>query len=860
MKSLKTLLKQQTYYLKEILGFLFILFGIYFLRQERGELLSVKATIVRSDLLWFLVGLAFVFVYILFQALMYTHSFKTVGKSISLKIAIQLFLKRNLMSVFLPGGGITSLAFFTKEIEQQGISKTKINFASYIYGIIGIISIVLLAIPVIIYYTLTNQQYSGMREAFLLLLAFLLLIGYISYSIYERRTMYRLLLRYFPTLEAIILDLKHGKFSKQHLLATLCYSILIEFLGIFHLFIAIRALGFEDNISATVLGYVIATLLLCISPFMRGLGAVEISLTAVLGQFGFTTVEALSITFLYRFFEFWLPLFFGIVSFIFQRGNLFLRIFPSVLLLVLGIVNIASVLTPAIASRIRTLHHFIPNDTIHFSNYMVLLMGLLLLICSAFLIKGLRNAWIIALLLSALSLIGHLTKAIDYEEACLALFTIITLLFTYKQYYIKGDKKLQAFSITTALIISFSVLIYGTIGFYFLKANHFHQDFTLAESFINTLACLVLLDTAYLSPHTEFAKLFIYSINIFGVSSIVFLFYSFIQPYIFKSNLKDNERLDAQAIVSAYGQSPVDYFKTAKDKLFFFSKALRGFVSYKIANSFAVVLQEPVCGPDLIVKERIIQDFEYFCYQHSLKAIYYRVDEESLSFFKGLQKKALPIGQEAIVNLQQFTLEGKNNKSLRNALNNVEKKGFITKYYFPPIKDGLLQKLKSVSDEWLHVLKREEMLFSQGTFDEDELKQQVIITLENRDEKVVSFLNIIPDYAPGEITYDLIRKTADAPNGNMDSVIIGLINYAKEHGYSYLNMGLAPFSGIETPQDIPQRTIKFAYEKLQQFKHYKGLREFKDKYSPTWHTKYLIYTNDYDLLHIPLALNKVMRS
>jgi phosphatidylglycerol lysyltransferase len=860
MRNLKIHLKEQHYYFKEILAFLFIMLGIYFLRQQREELFKVKQTIALTHPFWLLLGIILVGIYILLQAMMYIHSFRSVGKDISIKLAIHLFLKRNLVSVFLPGGGVTSLAFFTKEIERTGISKTKINFASYIYGIIGIASIIVISIPVIAFTTLTDKTIGGEWETVTILIILLALIAFVSKSIYTQGYMYRFIIHYFPALETIIEEIQSGKFSKKHLLYTLLYSTFIEVVGIMHLYIAMEALGIDGNLTAAVVSYVVATLFLCLSPFMRGLGAVEISMVYVLSKFNIDKTFAISITFLYRLFEFWLPLVAGLVSFLFQKGNLILRVFPSVLLFVLGIVNIASVLTPAIASRLKTLHQFIPNDTIHFSNYMVLLIGFLLMICSAFLIKGLRNAWIIALSLSALSLIGHITKAIDYEEASLALFTLITLIATYKQYYIKGDRKLQNFSVGTSFIIITSVLIYGTIGFYQLKSNHFNEDFTLGQSVINTFACLVLLDTTYLDPQTEFAKLFIYSINIFGITAILLLFYSFVHPYIFHLAHNEEERQRADNLVKLYGKSPVDYFKVAHDKFFFFSSEPAGMISYKIANSYAIVLHEPICETDDSGKRKIISSFETFCQQNSVKPVYYRVDEEKLPFFTSMKKKALPIGQEAIVNLNDFTLEGKSNKSLRNALNNVQKKGFVTRVYAAPIKDGLLQKLKYVSDNWLQSLNREEMVFSQGMFDESELKNHTIITLENNDEKVLSFLNIIPDYVPGEITYDLIRKTADAPNGNMDCLIVALIAYAKENGFQTLNMGLAPFSGIGKPEDIPQRTIKFAYEKLQQFKHYKGLRDFKDKFEPQWQTKYLVYNNDYDLLHIPLALNKVMRA
>ena len=54
----------------------------------------------------------------------------------------------------------------------------------------------------------------------------------------------------------------------------------------------------------------------------------------------------------------------------------------------------------------------------------------------------------------------------------------------------------------------------------------------------------------------------------------------------------------------------------------------------------------------------------------------------------------------------------------------------------------------------------------------DILKNQDVIVLRDPDEKIVTFLNIIPDFAPDETTYDMFRRTADPPNGAMDAVIL----------------------------------------------------------------------------------------
>ena len=130
-----------------------------------------------------------------------------------------------------------------------------------------------------------------------------------------------------------------------------------------------------------------------ISPFLRGLGAVELSMVYVLEQFGYSSTHALSITILYRVFEFWLPLIAGLFTYAWKGRKLFLRIAPALLTFLLGIVNIISVVTPPIHQRLRLLREYLPLNAIHASNMMVLFIGLALLVTAAFLIRGLRNAF-----------------------------------------------------------------------------------------------------------------------------------------------------------------------------------------------------------------------------------------------------------------------------------------------------------------------------------------------------------------------------------------------------------------------------------------------------------------------------------
>ncbi len=224
-----------------------------------------------------------------------------------------------------------------------------------------------------------------------------------------------------------------------------------------------------------------------------------------------------------------------------------------------------------------------------------------------------------------------------------------------------------------------------------------------------------------------------------------------------------------------------------------------------------------------------------------------------------MKKKKLLIGQEAVLDINQFTMEGKDKKALRNSLNSLAKKGYTIETQLAPLTNELVKELRLVSDEWLEAFDKKETTFSQGMFIEEIIQEQDVILIRDAEKKVVSFLNMIPDYTPEGFTYDMIRKTAEAPGGCMDALIITAVQYGKDKSMQWLNLGLVPTSGIAEPDNTAERVVKFAYEKVKHFQNYNGLRDFKEKYATEWLNKYLVYDNDFDLIQLPAALNKVMQ-
>jgi phosphatidylglycerol lysyltransferase len=851
------MLRKKTFW-QVTLALLMLLLCVFFIKNEHLEFLKIRDTLIGANLYFVALGVLVTGIYIFLQAYMYVKSFHTIGQDISIKSALELFLKRNLISVFLPAGGFASLAFFTKNIEKQNISKTQIYYASYVYGICGLITVAVVAIPTILYLLFKNALSTNILWAFGALLLLIFALFYIARSLYKKGTVYKLLLKFRPGLAVTIDELESNEFNLKQFLLTNLVSMGIEIIGIAHLYIAMLVLGLPPSLEVAAIGYVVMVIFLIVSPFLRGMGAIEVTMTYVLIHYGYSMVIAASVTLLFRLFEFWLPLIAGVTSFISKRESFIFRILPAISIFGLGMINIISSITPAIPGRLRLLEAFISGDIIYTSNYFVLVFGLILSIISIYLLRGVRNAWYIALVLSFLSMFGHLSKAIDYEEAIMAFVAFSMLLFTRKSYITKHDSRFQRKGLLNISIVVGAVLVYGIIGFYFLEKRHFNIEFDLKNSIFTLLRIFFLFDTTALVPKTHFANWFLYSIYLSGSAAIIFIIYTIVKPYVMTPEVADGDQKKADEIMNKSGNSALDFFKVYFDKLYFFSDQTESFVSYNISGNYAFVLENPVLD-DHANLSMVLCEFEKYCYHNGLKPIYYRVPEEDLPVYYSLGKRSLIIGQEAIINLDNFSLEGGKMKSIRNAINKIESSGCQLKIYTPPLKSGLVQKLKQVSDEWLTTMERKEMIFSQGLFHPTLIKENTVFTVENNEEKVVAFANIVPDKFPNEGTYDLIRKSNDAPNGVMDYLLVNIFKYLKDNGFKRVNLGLAPMSGLDKAGNIPERTIKFAYENFRQFEHYKGLREYKEKFFPQWASKYLVYTDIYDLLQIPAAISDVTR-
>jgi lysylphosphatidylglycerol synthetase-like protein (DUF2156 family) len=103
-----------------------------------------------------------------------------------------------------------------------------------------------------------------------------------------------------------------------------------------------------------------------------------------------------------------------------------------------GLLNVYSVIGPSLPERHAILRTVFPLEFVHLSRFATLLLGFTLVILSINIYRRKKRAIVAAMVLSVLSVVFHLTKGLDYEEALFSLLLLLALVVTRREFTVRS--------------------------------------------------------------------------------------------------------------------------------------------------------------------------------------------------------------------------------------------------------------------------------------------------------------------------------------------------------------------------------------------------------------------------------------
>ncbi len=533
----------------------------------------------------------------------------------------------------------------------------------------------------------------------------------------------------------------------------------------------------------------------------------------------------------------------------------FLAAFVAAVTLGSGLLNLVSVMGGP--SHPGILRDIFPIEFITLSRTLTVLIGFALVISSLNIYRRKQRAWAIVLGLSIFSTVFHLTRGLDLEEAATSFALILILLVTRRIFSVRSSVPSLLGTAARLLIATAVAIGYGVAGFWLLDRKHFGINFHIGDAIATTLRLLSLNADPRLIPHTHYGHWFLDSLYVTTLAAVVYGGFALFRPVIYQYRTLPREHAIAAQLVQAHGLSTLDFFKLWKDKSFFFSPSHRAFISYAVGGNVALALGDPVGVPEEI--EPTVREFLEFCRDNGWSVAFHQVLPDFLDVYRSVRLKKLKIGDDAIVDLKGFTLEGKDKKEFRYKVRQLEGMGIQLRHYDAPVPDEIVAQLKIVSDEWLTIPGRRERTFTLGYFDEAYVRSIPVLAAADRENKLLSFVNLIDSANAREVTIDLMRRRTDAPNGIMDYLFVKAFLFAKERGYERFNLGMAPMAGFQEREEASaeERAIHNFFQQLNFLFSFRGLRQYKAKFANSWEPRYLVYRNALELPRVALALRRL---
>jgi phosphatidylglycerol lysyltransferase len=597
----------------------------------------------------------------------------------------------------------------------------------------------------------------------------------------------------------------------------------------------------------TVSAFLAAQFIGLISNIPGGLGAFEISMVKLLGPHVPIAVMLPTLV-AFRAIYYLLPLAVSLVILLidesYQRrhvmrrwgsafGTLTISLAPKVLgtfTFIAGAVLLFSGATPVVTARLHILSRVLPLPVVELSHFIGSLVGLGLLMVSQALIRRVDAAWTLAVIGLVLGMTAQLLKGLDYEEALL-LFVLLGMLVAARQEF---DRRATLFERRFSGVWFAAVVLV-------VAASIVLGEFALREEY-RQYADQLFWRVAFNQNAPRFLRATI------GVCVVLFAFgvRQLLQPAAGELQLPTDADLASADTAIQSQRSCSAFLAYLGDKGLLWNADRSAFLMYAVQGRTWVALHDPVGPPEAV--PGLIRQFLELTDEADGVPVFYETRKDYLHRYADFGMAFAKVGEEALVPLPAFSMDGGSRKKMRLQHHKLERDGARFRIVPAAEVEAILPELRAVSDDWLALKKNSEKAFSLGFFDEGYLKRFPIAVLEVNG-RIEAFANIWPGPRRVELSVDLMRHRSTAPKNSMEGLFIHLMLWGRDEGYEWFNLGMAPLSGIDGTftASLWLRLAKYLYRYGQPFYNFQGLRAFKDKFDPLWEPRYLAYPGGFGL-------------
>ena len=515
--------------------------------------------------------------------------------------------------------------------------------------------------------------------------------------------------------------------------------------------------------------------------------------------------------------------------------------------LVLGLINLASALTPNQVPRNDLLQALEPLEVAAIAHALAVPAAAALLVCAPYLQRRRRGACYLACALLLLLGVLNLVKGLDGEEtlACVALAAF--LWWRRDAFAVAHDPvslrsavwRIPALVVGTVLLAFVSVWLAARWASFGLLARETGD--------------LLLWSKGPIRFRDEFGRLPL-AIELLTLGSLASAAYLVLRPLAAPRALPDwRVRRIAERLVREHGRDTLAFFKLRRDQQYVFEPGGRAFVGFRIDNGVMLCSGEPVGPPEAVPDA--IAEAAAFAERHGLRLAALGVRESLLPLYLGAGLHALYVGDEAIVETKRFSLEGRPIRKVRQSVARLERERYTTELAeLGSLDEPTLTELERVAERWRAGAPERGFSMAMDSLRNEHQGDSVVVLGRDADGAIAGFLHFVPVCGTAAVSLSAMRRERSAPNGLSEFLVVRAIEGLRERGIEEVSLNFAAFARLlHSPRTRSERLLGRAVTLANPYFQIESLYRFNAKFFPRWEPRYLVYDRLLALPRIGLA-------
>ncbi len=488
-----------------------------------------------------------------------------------------------------------------------------------------------------------------------------------------------------------------------------------------------------------------------------------------------------------------------------------------------------------------------------------------------------RRAWIIAtslqiiLIVTSLVRSGHyifrgheqsklVIRALGISHLLSEILILWLLLHFRKEFKTYADPLTRKQSLLFFLRAVILAILLGVLIVY-SDTDSFASHVNFAQSFEIALKGLVGISgpVAFASDHAQNRlELFLGGLGfIAAVTSLA----KFLKPIKRTTQLSHENSLKIRGLLATTPDlDSLSYFALRDNKTVIWSKNLKAAIPYSVVNGVMITTGDPV--GDRESWPSAIAEFINESEQHAwIPAVYGCSENAGEIWVRESGYEALEIGDEAIVDVATFTIDGPVMKNVRQTLNKISRSGYSARSSF--VRDLSQQEISTLLSSiniWRQNQTERGFSMALGRFC-DLQDPDCVITWAMCDGQIVGILQFVP-WGRNSLSLDVMKRSRDAETGVNELMIQKTIEFAAANNFLEISLNFATFRsifergkklGAGPITRLNHRTLVF----LSRFFQMESLYRFNAKFAPRWEPRFIVFPTVGNLVRVGYAILKV---